>query len=204
MTCPLMPLATAGQAIGILGGSFDPAHAGHVHISHEALRRFGLDQVWWLVSPANPLKSRGPAPMDSRLARARQVLGHAPRIHVTDLEVGLGTRHTYQTVARLQACRPRVRFVWLMGADNLAELHLWKSWDVLAQQVPMGILARPGDRMAARHSVAARRFRAARLPEAQAGRLARMPAPAWCLVNIPMRMDSSTGLRAAGQWVSQG
>ncbi len=124
-------MARAGQVVGLLGGSFDPAHEGHVRVTREALKRMGLDQVWWLVSPGNPLKARAPAPMADRLARARAVMQH-PAVRITDLEARLGTVRTADTIARLRALYPGVRFVWLMGSDNLAEFHKWggggRSW----------------------------------------------------------------------------
>ena len=111
------PPVRAGMCIGLLGGSFDPAHAGHARITREALKRFGLDEVWWLVSPGNPLKKRGPAPIGERLTRARNGMQH-PKVRVTDLESKLGTRFTHATLAGIVARYPGVRFVWLMGADN--------------------------------------------------------------------------------------
>ncbi len=114
------PVATRGMVVGLLGGSFDPAHEGHVHITREALKRMGLDQVWWLVTPANPLKARQPAPMADRLARAKAVM-QDPRVKITALEERLGTRATADTIDRLKAIYPGVTFVWLMGADNLVQ-----------------------------------------------------------------------------------
>ena len=190
------PVAPAGRRIGLLGGSFDPPHAGHVHITLEALRRFQLDEVWWLVSPGNPLKSRGPAPLEERLAAARRLMVH-PRVRVTDLERKLGTRYTAATLAGLHQKYPAARFVWLMGADNLADFHLWDRWRDIFQTVPIGVLARPGDRISARLSPAARHFRFAKLKSREASVLARMQAPAWCFVNVPMLPISSTALRAA-------
>ena len=194
-----LPYARPGQVVGLLGGSFDPAHAGHVHVSREALKRFGLDRVWWLVSPGNPLKARPPAPMGERLARARAVMRH-PRILVTDVEARLGTRYTADTIARLQALYPGVRFVWLMGADNLAQFHRWEDWRGIMARVPVGVLARPGARGAARDSKAARVMRRARLRGRAARLLARADPPAWCLVNLPMRAHSSSAIRARGEW----
>lgn len=193
------PYARAGQVIGLLGGSFDPAHAGHVHITKAALERFGLDRVWWLVSPANPLKTRAPAPMDDRLAAARAVMHH-PRVEITDIEARLGTRYTAETIAALQQTFPRVRFVWLMGADNLAGFHRWQDWQEIMARVPVGVLARPGDRIAARMSKAARMYREDRLRARQAKLLGRADAPAWAFVNLPMSQASSTAIRAAGDW----
>ncbi len=195
-----LPYARPGQVIGLLGGSFDPAHGGHVHITREALKRFGLDRVWWLVSPGNPLKERGPAPMAARLARARAVVGGDPRILVTDIEARLGTRYTAQTIARLQRLYPGVRFVWLMGADNLAGFHRWENWRAILQMVPVGVIARPGDRGAARRSKAAQIFGPARLAGRAARHLAWAEPPAWSLINIPMVRASSTEIRARGEW----
>lgn len=194
-----LPKAGAGQAVGLLGGSFDPAHEGHRRITLEALKRFGLDRVWWLVTPGNPLKAQGPAPLERRLARARAMARH-PRVEVTDIEARIGTRHTAQTLSALTVLYPGVRFVWLMGADNLAQFHRWEDWQGIMARVPVGVLARPGHMTAARFSPAARRFSAARLPEPRAPRLAMLAPPVWCLVSLPMIGLSSTVLRARGAW----
>jgi nicotinate-nucleotide adenylyltransferase len=193
------PVAKAGQVVGLLGGSFDPAHEGHVHITRTALKRFGLDRVWWLVSPANPLKKRGPALLSDRMARARQVMQH-PRVEVTDIESRLGTRYTAETVAALQARYPAVRFVWLMGADNLAQFHRWQDWRWIMDNVPVGVLARPNDRISARLSKAARVYREAMLQGRASEVLGRGDAPRWCFVNIPMSDASSTAIRSNGEW----
>ncbi|MFT4960506.1 MAG: nicotinate-nucleotide adenylyltransferase [Paracoccaceae bacterium] len=193
------PYARQGQTIGLLGGSFDPAHAGHVHITREALKRFGLDHVWWLISPGNPLKARGPAPLADRMARAKAVMLH-PRVTVTDIEARLGTQATADTLAALQAIYPGVRFVWLMGADNLAQLHLWQDWRAIMQSVPVGVLARPGERISARMSKAAQIYRQFRIDGTASHTLARAAAPAWCFVNMPMVDLSSSAIRAQGNW----
>jgi len=193
------PVAKAGQVVGLLGGSFDPAHEGHVHITRTALKRFGLDRVWWLVSPANPLKKRGPALLSDRMARARQVMQH-PRVEVTDIESRLGTRYTAETVAALQARYPAVRFVWLMGADNLTQFHRWQDWRWIMDNVPVGVLARPNDRISARLSKAARVYREAMLQGRASEVLGRGDAPRWCFVNIPMSDASSTAIRSNGEW----
>ena len=197
-----MPFAAPGEVIGLLGGSFDPAHAGHAHITREALRRFGLDRVWWLVSPGNPLKARGPAPLELRMERARQVMVH-PRVVITDVEARLGTRYTAQTLARLRRLYPRVRFVWLMGADNMAQFHLWQDWRDIMESVPIGVLARPGQRISARMSRAAAIYAADRIPGRFSHFLSVAEAPAWCFVNVPMNEASSTAIRASGQWSAQ-
>lgn len=189
-----LPLCRRGQVIGVLGGSFDPPHIGHVHISLEALRRFGLDQVWWLVTPGNPLKPHGPAPLEDRMLACRTLLSH-PRIWASDFEAQAGTRYTSESLAQLQAARPGVRFVWLMGADNLAQFDQWKGWEKILHRVPVGVLARPGQRISARMSKAARIYTPFRIKGRESRRLALADAPAWCFVNVPMRHISSTELR---------
>ena len=191
------PVAVPGMVIGLLGGSFDPAHEGHAHITREALKRLGLDQVWWLVTPANPLKARQPAPMADRLARARQVMQH-PRVRITELETHLGTRLTADTIRQLRLIYPGVTFVWLMGADNLVQFHKWARWREILNDVPVAVLARPGSGVAARLSVAARTYGAHRVTRGKA--LAFDPPPSWYFVDLPMNDASSTEIRARGAW----
>lgn len=188
------PLARPGQRIGILGGSFDPPHKGHLVISKVALRKLGLDRVWWLVSPGNPLKSHGPAPLEDRLSAARRLVCD-PRIVVTDIEALLGLRKTADTIEALDRLYPEVRFVWLMGSDNLVQFHHWDRWRQIAASVSIAVMARPGSRMAARHSVAANVLRPFRIPEWKASTLASRAPPAWVLLNLPMSSLSSTALR---------
>ncbi len=194
------PKPAPGRAIGLLGGSFDPPHAGHLHVSHEAIRRFGLARVWWLVSPGNPLKPEGPAPLARRLAACRALIGGDPRITITDYEARTGTRHTAETLRALFHDVPRQRFVWLMGADNLAQFHHWRQWEWIMQNIPVGVLARPRQAMPAQLSVAARRFARFRIRGRDARALAGAEAPAWCFVTAPMLDISSTGVRADGGW----
>ena len=194
-----LPYARPGQAIGLLGGSFDPPHEGHVNITLHALRRFGLDRVWWLVSPGNPLKARGPAPLADRMAASRALMRH-PRVTVTDLEARLDLRITADTVAALMELYPGVRFVWLMGADNLAKFHHWHDWRFIMDHVPVGVLARPGDRISARMSPAARIYGDYRISGNASHLLARAEPPAWCFINVPMVDQSSTAIRAEGGW----
>ena len=191
------PFASRGMVIGLLGGSFDPAHDGHAHITREAMKRLGLDRVWWLVTPGNPLKARQPAPMATRMARAREVMMD-PHVVITDLEARLGTRATVDTLRRLVAMYPGVRFVWLMGADNLVQFHRWNRWRAIMQMVPVAVMARPGAGLAARLSVTARAFRAACV--ARPERLAMRDAPAWTFVNLPLHGASSSAIRARGAW----
>lgn len=191
------PIACKGMTIGLLGGSFDPAHQGHVGITKAALRSVGVDRVWWLVSPGNPLKPVAPAPLAARLAHARAVM-RDPRVTVTDLEARLGTRATADTIDALRRVYPGVRFVWLMGADNLAQFHRWGRWRDIIRAVPVGIFARPGWGVRARRSVAAQIFGQHRAGRAE--RIAGRAAPAWVFVNLPMDGTSSTAIRAAGGW----
>jgi nicotinate-nucleotide adenylyltransferase len=191
------PIASKGMVIGLLGGSFDPAHEGHAHLTRQALARMGLDRVWWLVTPGNPLKARQPAPMAARLARARALMTD-PRVKITDLEAKLGTRATIDTLERLQAIYPGVHFVWLMGADNLVQFHKWSRWRDILRAVPVGVLARPGLGLAARTSVAARAFGVNQI--ARGENLRGKAAPAWCFVNMPMKAASSSAIRARGAW----
>ncbi|MFW8594394.1 nicotinate-nucleotide adenylyltransferase [Cribrihabitans neustonicus] len=194
-----LPHIRPGQTVGLLGGSFDPPHRGHAAISEAALKRFGLDHLIWLVSPGNPLKRRQPAPLGRRIAASEAVVQH-PRIHVSGIEADLGTRYTAQTLRHLRRRHPGVRFVWLMGADNLTHFHRWKDWQQILATVPVGVLARPGDRISARFSPAARIWRHAMLKGSESRLLAHAEAPAWCFVNVPMVAESSTEIRARGEW----
>ncbi len=194
------PAAKAGEVIGLLGGSFDPAHEGHVHITRAALDRFALDRLWWLVSPGNPLKEHGPAPLAVRMAAARALM-QDPRVLVTDIEAHLDTRYTAETLALLTSHYPGVCFVWLMGADNLEQIHLWQDWRSIFAMVPVGVMARPGAEGAGQ-SPAAQEMAAARLPEAEAAALGRQAPPAWSLISIPLSDASSSDIRARGLWTS--
>jgi nicotinate-nucleotide adenylyltransferase len=182
-----------------LGGSFDPPHAGHVQVSLEAMRALGLDWVWWLVSPGNPLKREGPAPLERRIAAARALVRH-PRIKVTDLEARLGTRYTAETLERLVPRHPELRFVWLMGSDNLGQFHRWRDWRRIMATVPVCVLARPGAKLSSRFAPAARAFRGAQANEAEARALAWREPPAWVVLNMPLNPLSSSAIRATGRW----
>jgi nicotinate-nucleotide adenylyltransferase len=193
------PMASAGLRVGLLGGSFDPPHKGHLHISNWALKEFGLDQVWWLVSPGNPLKSQGPADLGRRMAACIDLVDH-PRIKVTDLERKFGTRYTAETLEQIMGLYRDVRFVWLMGSDNLASFHKWDRWADIMEMVPVGVLARPGEQLAAGGSPAARRFSHARLSARRSTALPFKEAPCWSLVTGPMVDLSSSQIRARGDW----
>lgn len=194
-----LPFAPRSASIGLFGGSFDPAHDGHVQVTKHALRRLRLDQVWWLVSPGNPLKPHGPAPLDIRIDHARREMQH-PRVQVTDIEEKISTRYTADTLSAIRKLYPDRRFVWIMGADNLASFHHWENWRAITEAMPLAIVARPGQKMRALSSVAARSMARMRLPERDAHLLARMAPPAWCFLNIPMLDMSSSRLREAGIW----
>jgi nicotinate-nucleotide adenylyltransferase len=187
-----------GRRVGLLGGSFNPAHGGHRHISLMALKLLNLDEVWWLVSPQNPLKPvAGMAPFAERLAGAAAVTRH-PRIKVTDIETRLGSRYTADTLALLRRRFPNTHFVWLIGADNLQQIHRWNRWEHIFRLTPVAVFARPAYSLAALSSVAAHRFGRSRILPQAARRLATMAPPAW--VFFPIRLDpaSATALRRNG------
>lgn len=181
--------------IGLLGGSFDPAHDGHLALSRIALARLRLDAVWWLVTPGNPLKPRAPAALDQRIAQARAVAG-AARIHICAPEAAWGTVRTFDMLETLKRTRPKARFVWLMGSDNLAGFHRWHRWADIARTVPIAVVARPEQRARALLSPAARALSNRRLQGALAPRLPDAPPPAWVFLTGPLNEQSSTALRA--------
>jgi len=193
------PYAAPGQTIGLLGGSFNPPHAAHRMISEAALKRLGLDKVWWMVTPGNPLKERSDlAPLAERLVQCREVAKN-PHIVITDFETDLQSPYTASTLAFLKSRNPLVRYVWIMGADNLASFDRWQRWREIFTMVPVVIVDRPGWRMKALASKAARAFAGARVPETEAAHLARRPAPAWTFLTGPLSHLSSTALRANGK-----
>jgi nicotinate-nucleotide adenylyltransferase len=184
------------RRVGLLGGSFNPAHDGHRYLSDRALAHLQLHQVWWIISPQNPLKASGEiAPFAERRAVAESVADH-PRIRVTDIERKIGTTHTLDTVAVLQARFPDTRFVWLMGADIMIELPKWKQWRRLLRRVPIAVFPRPTYSLKALSSVAARNFAGARVPQRQAPLLAGMDPPAWVCLQIRPHGESATRIRA--------
>ena len=190
---PPGPVAN-GLKIGLFGGSFNPAHSGHLHVGLTVLNRLGLDYVWWLVSPGNPLKkATDMAAFEKRLAAAQKI-ARDPRLIVSDLEQKLGTRYTIDTVKRLQQRFPQVQFVWLMGSDNLENFHLWRDWQGIARALPLAVVQRPGSIMAAVHAAPIRRFGAQRVTE---GRLPRPPAI--LILDGARNPQSATRLRALGQ-----
>ena len=185
------------KRIGLLGGSFNPAHLGHRRLSLNALRALGLDEVWWLVSPGNPLKPEaGMAPLAVRLASARHVARHAP-IRPSAIEAELGTRYTADTLAKLVRRYPQHRFVWLMGADNLAQFHRWRDWRRIARTVPIAVVARPGYTGRAHASPAMSWLRRAVRPAGQAKHWTCWRLPALVLLRFRPDPTSATRLRAA-------
>lgn len=192
------PVLAVGRArrVGLLGGSFNPAHAGHRHISLLALRRLALDQVWWLVAPHNPLKDPTElANYEQRLAIARAVASH-PRIRVSDIERVLGTTYTVDTIRALQRRYPKTRFVWLIGADNLLQIRRWKQWKQLFERVPIAVFPRPTYSLRALSGLAAQHFARARVPGSRLRSLADMRPPAWGFVEVPAHPGSATRIRA--------
>ena len=188
---------STGMKVGLFGGSFNPGHDGHAHVAETALRRLDLDRVIWLVSPQNPLKDRRQtAPLADRMASARAV-APGPRMVVSDFETRVGTTWTVDTLRALKRRHPGVRFVWLMGSDNLETFHRWRGWTDIMRMMPVAVVARPGSLLESRAAPAARRFAAQRVSSNEARMLPLMPAPAWTYLTAPLNPSSSTALRAA-------
>jgi len=183
--------------IGLLGGSFNPAHTGHRHISLHALRTLGLDEVWWLVSPGNPLKegAKDMAPFDARLASATRLARRA-RIRVSDFEQRAGTRYTVDTVTALKRRFPRHDFIWLLGSDTLPNFHKWRDWRGLARELPIAVIPRPGYDSAAHAARAMGWLRRFVRPWSQARRWTEWSAPAILVLRLPRDPTSATAIRA--------
>ena len=196
-----IPLYSNGMRIGLLGGSFNPPHLAHRAISLFAIKRLKLDRVWWLVTPGNPLKQQGALhDLDQRIDAARH-MADDPRIDVSCLESVIGTRYTVDTISYLRRRAAGLRFVWIMGADNLAQFHRWQNWRRIAAEVPIAVIDRPPQSFRALAAPAAQALARYRLPENQAGKLADLPAPAWVFLTGLKLSLSSTGLRNPdGSW----
>lgn len=193
-----MPYVEKGMAVGLFGGSFNPPHEGHVLVAEIAMRRLRLDQLWWIVTPGNPLKDRRAlAPLADRLALS-EAITRDPRVKVTAFEQTLGQNYTAKTLAIVRARNPGVRFVWIMGADNLKDFHRWQNWREIASTFPIAVIDRPGDTLSYLSSKMAKAFDHARVDEEDAATLSRRKAPAWTFIHGPRSILSSTALRAAG------
>lgn len=192
---PQPPPAYPGERIGLMGGSFNPAHEGHVEVARTVLRRLRLDRLWWLVTPGNPLKPRGDlADIRSRAEAARR-LAPGRRVVVTTFEAGLGTSYTADVLGLLRSRRAGVHFVWVMGADSLASFHLWRNWRAIAGMVAIAVVDRPGWRLKALASPGGRALAKYRFPEQLSSRLAISRPPAWTLLTTRLSSQSSTAIR---------
>ncbi|MGO4574084.1 nicotinate-nucleotide adenylyltransferase [Microvirga sp. 2TAF3] len=190
-----LPRVAPGMRIGLYGGSFNPAHAGHRHVSLMSLKRLGLDSIWWIVTPGNPLKDPGELASTSvRAKEARKVASH-PRIDVTVFEEAIGARYTVDTLAYLKRRYPGVKFVWIMGADNLASFHRWRGWRRIARMMPIAIIDRPGWTLKAGRSRSAITLSGGRIAESEAPALPDLAPPAWVFLHGPRSFLSSTELR---------
>lgn len=189
------PPVANGMRIGIMGGTFNPPHAGHLLAATTALRRLGLDQVWLLVTPGNPLKANGGLPpLELRLETTRQLADH-PRLRVTGFETELRSAYTVDTLAFLALRHPGVRFVWVMGADGLANLHRWRKWRSIAALVPFVVVDRPGFRLSAMASPAAHALRRFFVPQQAAALVPAARPPAWTFLTTRLSSLSSTEIR---------
>jgi len=193
---PNPPIITQPRArIGLLGGSFNPPHNGHRDLSLAALEALSLDQIWWLVSPSNPQKkAEDYADYEARLKASEEVADH-PRIHISDFERQSGTQYSFDTIAALTGKWPKLRFVWLMGADNLASFHTWRNWQDIFNTMPIAVFNRPGFAHAVTTAPASLAFSHARLPKRELRRLARHKPPAWGFIRSTYNSASSTNLR---------
>ena len=185
--------------IGLLGGSFDPPHKGHLYISLEAKKILKLDEIWWLVTPQNPLKINKPASYSERLRNCKSIVRNQP-IKVKEIEKKINSKYSYQTIKYINKHYKNLNFFWLMGADNLVNFHKWDEWTWIMENIPIGVMARPGDKARAGLSRAAFRYRKCRVAPYNAAFLPFMSAPAWSLLGGPMRDISSTQIRSSGLW----
>ena len=190
-----LPHSEPGNRIGIFGGSFNPPHSGHRLVAATAMKRLELDQIWWFVTPGNPLKSHSDlAPLETRLSRTSALADH-PRMKITAYETILGSPYTAKTIKASKTLRPTVRFVWVMGADNLAGFHKWQDWRGIVETVPIAVVDRPGASLSVMSSPMAKAYEKHRLPEEDASLLPDMRAPVWTFLHTPLDRTSSTDLR---------
>lgn len=190
-----LPRVAPGMRVGLYGGSFNPAHAGHRHVSLMALKRLGLDRVWWIVTPGNPLKDTGELATTALRVEEAWRVSDDPRIDVTAFEEEIGARYTVDTLAFLKRRCPGIRFVWIMGADNLAGFHRWRGWRRIARMMPIAVIDRPGWTLKATRSRAAAALSASRIGEDEALGLPDFKPPAWVFLHGPRSHLSSTQLR---------
>jgi nicotinate-nucleotide adenylyltransferase len=194
-----MPHTERGIVVGLFGGSFNPPHQGHALVADIAIRRLGLDQLWWMVTPGNPLKSRAHlAPLAERIALSEAIATN-PRIKVTGFEQRLGLSYTANTLAKVKARNPHVHFIWIMGADSLETFHKWQKWQDIARTFPIAVIDRPGSTLSYLSSKMAKTFDFARLDEDDARALWKKPAPAWTFIHGPRSALSSTDIRKAAE-----
>ena len=194
-TLPLLQLASRwrGRTVGLYGGSFNPAHEGHLHVASEAIKRLSLDAVWLMVSPGNPLKEKAELAKRKRRKKSLQEMVEGqPRMIVTDIEKKLGTRYSVDTIKTLQAAMPKTRFVWIMGADNMVGFHHWRKWREIAEMLPIAIFDRPGYSVTGLNSRFARQYGRNQVPYRQ---LLSTHTPAWTFVPIPRHTGSATNIR---------
>ena len=198
-SCLRMPHVEAGMTVGLFGGSFDPPHAGHRLVADIALRRLDLDRLWWMVTPQNPLKARrDDVDLAGRIARS-QAVAQDPRIEVTAFEFAHRLRFSADTIARILQRKPGVRFVWIMGADNLRNFHRWERWRTIVESIPIAVIDRPGSTMSLLSAPMALAYARARIREADARCLAHCRPPAWTFLHGPRSSLSSTALRQLAQ-----
>ena len=191
-----MPVAGDGQKIGLFGGSFNPPHEGHLNLCDLAIKRLELDQIWWMVTPGNPLKDTSElAPLEERVKKCRAMISH-PRIKITAFEAKYKVRFTADTLRIVQLLRPRNDFVWLMGADNLADFHRWQDWREIANMMPIAVIDRPGSTLSYHSSQASIALSQYRIDESDASLLSHMRPPVWTFLHGPRSSLSSTQLRA--------
>ena len=191
-----LPFSMAhGSRIGLFGGSFNPAHEGHTHIAEVALKQLNLDEVWWLVSPQNPLKAKqASSDLQTRMTQTAATATH-PNFRVSDMEARLGTKYSIEIIRILMRRFPHVHFVWIMGADNFIQLPKWHAWTKLMEEIPVAVIARPGHHIRAGLCQAADRFKSFRIPQSQAASLCLYQAPAWTFLMSRLHPASSTAIR---------
>jgi len=194
-----MPAVKAGMTVGLFGGSFNPPHEGHLLIAQHAIEALKLDQLWWMVSPGNPLKDHSELPTLAERIRLSETLVDDPRIKVTGFEAAHKIRYSAETIELVLGKLPDVRFVWVMGADSLATFDKWARWEWIVETIPIAVYNRPGSSLADHSSVMAQTFAAAKIDEARASELAQMQPPAWTFIHGPLSPLSSTELRKGGR-----